>query len=173
MVISDQQDSLHNHVSMRPSNDSTDKVSFSTCIRHDSLSGADDGVNIQSPAVHDGSQTDSVLSQDRDHISSFLSTGSDQSSTVYSSRGFNNTSSTQHVSDITAPDQSDANQLLDLGLKCKGFRMGHMNIQGLSNKMDQVRLLLESDKNQIHVLGLSETKLNDIHPDSVFEINGF
>ena len=173
MVNSDQQDSLHNNVSMRPSNDSTDKVSFSTCIRHDSLSGADDGVNIQSPAVHDGSQTDSVLSQDRDHISSFLSTGSDQSSTVYSSRGFNNTSSTQHVSDIIAPDQSDANQLLDLGLKCKGFRMGHMNIQGLSNKMDQVRLLLESDKNQIHVLGLSETKLNDIHPDSVFEINGF
>ena len=51
--------------------------------------------------------------------------------------------------------------------------MGHMNIQGLSNKMDLVRLLLESDKNNIHVLGLSETKLNDTHPDTFFEVNGF
>ena len=42
--------------------------------------------------------------------------------------------------------------------------MGHMNIQGVSNKIDQVRLLLESEQNQIHVLGLSETKLNVIHP---------
>ena len=48
-----------------------------------------------------------------------------------------------------------------------------MNIQGLSNRTDQVRLLLESEKNQIHVLGLSETKLNVIHPDSSFEVNGF
>ena len=51
--------------------------------------------------------------------------------------------------------------------------MGHINIQGVSNKTDQVRLLLESDKNLIHVLGLGETKLNVIHPDSVFEVNGF
>ena len=32
--------------------------------------------------------------------------------------------------------------------------------------------MLESD-NQIHVLGLSETLLNSIHPDSAFEVNGF
>ena len=51
--------------------------------------------------------------------------------------------------------------------------MGHINIQGLSNKIDQVRLLLESDKNEIYDLGLSETELNTIHPDSSFEINGF
>ena len=74
---------------------------------------------------------------------------------------------------VTVSDQFGTNQLLDLELKCKGFRMGHMNIQGLSNKMDQVRLLLQSDKNEVHVLGLSETKLNAIHPDTVFEINGF
>ena len=39
--------------------------------------------------------------------------------------------------------------------------------------MDQVRLLLQSDKNEVHVLGLSETKLNAIHPDTFFEVNGF
>ena len=36
--------------------------------------------------------------------------------------------------------------------------MGHINIQGKHNNIDQVRLLLESDKNQVHVLGLRETK---------------
>ena len=51
--------------------------------------------------------------------------------------------------------------------------MGHINIQGLSNKIDQVRLLLESDKNEVYVLCLSETKLNAFHPVSSFEINGF
>ena len=77
------------------------------------------------------------------------------------------------LSDDTVSDQSNLNYLLDLGLKCKGFRMGHINIQDISNKIDQVGLLLESDKNLIHVLGLSETKLNAIHPDSAFEVNGF
>ena len=51
--------------------------------------------------------------------------------------------------------------------------MGHLNIQGLRNKIDQVRLLLESAHNQIHIMGFSETKLNDIHPDSAFEIQGY
>ena len=61
------------------------------------------------------------------------------------------------LSDGSASYQSNSQYILDLGLKCKGFRMGHINIQGLSNKIDQVCLLLESDKNEIHVLGLSET----------------
>ena len=51
--------------------------------------------------------------------------------------------------------------------------MGHIHIQGKHNNIDQVRLLLESDKNQVYVLGLSETKLNFVHPDSALEINGF
>ena len=51
--------------------------------------------------------------------------------------------------------------------------MGHLNIQGLSNKIEQVRLLLQSENNQIHVFGLSESKLSSIHPDSGFLINGF
>ena len=85
-----------------------------------------------------------------------------------------NTFSTMHdLLDNTGSDLSDFNYLLDLGLKCKGFRMGHINIQVIRNKINQVGLLLESDKNQIHVLGLSDTKLNSVHPDSAFEINGF
>lgn len=34
-------------------------------------------------------------------------------------------------------------------------------------------MLLESDKNAIHVLGLSETKLNAVHPSLAFEVNGY
>ena len=77
------------------------------------------------------------------------------------------------MSDDLTINQSNTNDLLDLGFKYKGFRMGHINIQGINNKIDQVRLLLESEKSQIHVLGLSETKLNSLHPDSAFQVNSF
>ena len=50
--------------------------------------------------------------------------------------------------------------------------MGHQNIQGISNKIDQVGPL-GSEKNKIHVLGLIETNLNATHPYSAFEINGY
>ena len=132
-----------------------------TKIYLDSLSGTDVDVNYQSPAVHEDSHTDSLLSQDRDHCS-----------TVQSSQVSDDTFNATHLDD-TAANLSTSNYLLDLGLTCKGFRMGHINVQGVSNKIDQVRLLLESDKNLIHVLGLSETKLNGNHPESVLEINGY
>ena len=80
---------------------------------------------------------------------------------------------TDYSSSETVYDQSDLNNVLDLGLKGKGFRIGHINIQGLSNKIDQLKLLLQSGQNQFHILGVSETKLNNIHPDSPFHINGF
>lgn len=60
---------------------------------------------------------------------------------------------------------------MDLGFTCQGFRIGHINIQGLGNKLDQVKLLLS--QNQIQILCLSETKLKDVHPDPFFEINGY
>ena len=91
---------------------------------------------------------------------------------LHSSQVSDNTFNATHLGD-TAVNLSTSNYLLDLGLTCKGFRMGHINVQGISNKIDQVRLLLESEKNLIHVLGLSETKLNGIHSESVFEINGY
>ncbi|MCU7958190.1 MAG: hypothetical protein KZQ67_16545, partial [gamma proteobacterium symbiont of Bathyaustriella thionipta] len=108
------------------------------------------------------------------HTDRSLSSGNDQCFSVDTTQGSDNTFITTHdMSDENAPYLSNTNYLLDLGLRCKGFRMGHINIQGISNKIDQVRLLLGSDKNQIHVLGLSETKLNVSHPDSAFVIDGF
>ena len=56
-------------------------------------------------------------------------------------------------------DQPAFSCTMDLGFMCKGFRIGHINIQGLNNKIDQVRLLLNSVQNNIQILGLSETKV--------------
>ena len=90
---------------------------------------------------------------------------------MFSTQGSNNRFSSNDMSGDSVLCQTNSTCILDLGLSCKGFRMGHINIQGVNNKIDQVRLLLESGKNDIHVL--SETKLNAIHPDPVFEISGF
>ena len=146
---------------MRPSSADTHNTVLSpSCVSYGSFSGTNVDVNSQSPAVHEGSHADSLVSQNRDH-----------SSTVHSSQVSDNTfTTTYNQSDDTAANLSTSNYHLDLGLTCKAFRMGHINIQGVSNKTDQVRLLQESDKNLIHVLGLSETKLNVIHSDSVFEV---
>ena len=163
-------DNLHVSTSMRPSSSDTDNTFWSsdsnlsndTCVSYVSFSGADISVSNQTP-VEQGHSYDRSLSA-----------SSDQDTSVYSSQGSDSSFSTLHdLSDVSDFDESSFNHLLDLGLKCKGFRMGHINVQGISNKTDQVRLLLESDKNQIHVLGLSETKLNAIHINSSFEIKGY
>ena len=138
-------------------------LSTNTCI-NPSITGTDtcSSSGILTPAEQEGSD-------------SLLSPGSDQSSSVYSIQMSENTLTRceNDLSDGILFNQSNSNHLLDLGLKCKGFRMGHINIQGVSNKIGQVRLLLESDSNHIHVLGLSETKLNAMHLESFFQVTGF
>ncbi|MCG8034833.1 MAG: hypothetical protein JAZ03_22035 [Candidatus Thiodiazotropha taylori] len=74
-----------------------------------------------------------------------------------------------HSSSIPESSFNTAN----LGLRGKGLRIGHINIQGLGNKFDEIKIMLQSNSNKIHILGLSETKLSDLHPDSVFEVNEF
>ena len=53
------------------------------------------------------------------------------------------------------------------------MHIGHLNVQGLQNKFDQIDLMLNSENNDIHVLGLSETKLKDFHQDNAFTINNY
>ena len=64
-------------------------------------------------------------------------------------------------------------QPLNLNLTAKGFKIVHLNIQGIQNKFDQVQLMLNNSNNDIHVFGLSETKLKDFHPDSSFKIENY
>ncbi|MEW8548505.1 MAG: endonuclease/exonuclease/phosphatase family protein, partial [Candidatus Thiodiazotropha sp.] len=98
----------------------------------------------------------------------FHANSDEQSINIRSFQNSNDNSSYE-----TENDQPDLNNALDLGLRGKGLRIGHINIQGLSNKIDQLKLLLQSEKNLIHIFGVSETKLNNIHPDLPFHINGF
>ena len=78
---------------------------------------------------------------------------------------------TSHTTAHDITEQKSSCDATNLGLKGKGLRIGHINIQGLSNKVDQLKYMLQSDSNRIHMFGISETKLNDYHADSVFEIN--
>ena len=80
---------------------------------------------------------------------------------------------TQQIQNDTAANLTEGTNQVDLGFKCKGFRIGHINVQGLGNKIDQIKLILNSDVNQIQILGISETKLKDIHVDSFFEVAGY
>ncbi|MEW8546816.1 MAG: reverse transcriptase family protein [Candidatus Thiodiazotropha sp.] len=177
MVAAQQQDthytddSLNISTPMRPSNSSVDNtvlsadsnLSYDTYVSHVSFSGSGISESNQIPAGQEASLPDSSLS-----------TGIDHGASVTSCQGSDNTAATMHnLSYESGSDQPGVNHLLDLGFKCKGFRMGHINVQGITNKTDQIRMLLESDKNAIHVLGLSETKLNAIHPSSAFEVNGY
>ena len=66
-----------------------------------------------------------------------------------------------------------AQSMLNLGLHKKGFKMGHLNVQGIQNKIDQIDLLLKSSQNNIQVLGLSESKLNSFHMNHIFEVKNY
>ena len=76
------------------------------------------------------------------------------------------------VNDLILPSMR-ANCLLNLGLKTKGFKMGHLNIQGIQNKTDQIDLMLNSTENDIQLLGLSESKLKANHPSNHFANENF
>ena len=72
-----------------------------------------------------------------------------------------------NVHDSTCSSMS-AQSMLNLGLGKKGFKMGHLNVQGIQNKIEQIDLLLNSSGNDIHLFGLSESKLNDSHTSNFF-----
>lgn len=60
---------------------------------------------------------------------------------------------------------------VNLELPENGLKIGHLNIQGLVSKLDELTLLLWSNK--IDIFGITESKLNEKHPTSSFAIKGF
>ena len=52
----------------------------------------------------------------------------------------------------------NAQNPLCLNLCNKGMHIGHLNVQGLQNKFDQIALMLDSEKNDFHVLGKLNSK---------------
>ena len=125
-------DDLNVSVSTRPSTDIDSipsNLTNDTCVSYATFSGADISASGQTPAEQQGSYSDSSLSQGGDYTSLYYSLGTDDASITINGMSYD-----------TGSSQSSSNYLLDLGLKCKGFRMGHINIQGISNKIDQILL---------------------------------
>ena len=65
-----------------------------------------------------------------------------------------------------------------LNLDSKGINIGHLNIQGICgenmSKFSELKLLLTARENcNLHILGLSETKLKDHKSTEVFKVDGF
>ena len=55
----------------------------------------------------------------------------------------------------------------------KGLKIGQWNVQSLYNKTEQMRQILDAEGNNIHILGITETWLNNSHSDSEIAIHGY
>ena len=80
------------------------------------------------------------------------------------------TLSEDNVHKVNNDSSTCAQTLVDLGLKSKGFRVGHINEH---NKIDQIELMLNHSNNDVHVIRLSETKLKHFHADSAFQLDNY
>ena len=63
-------------------------------------------------------------------------------------------------------------------LSSKGINIGHLNIQGICGEklgtFSELKVLLTlPENNNLHIFGLSETKLKDHKSTDIFKINGF
>lgn len=67
------------------------------------------------------------------------------------------------------------NSLINLGLRGSGMHIGHLNIRGIRSgeKVDQIKIMLQSRKNNICMLGISESKLGSDIPDNFCSIQNF
>ena len=65
---------------------------------------------------------------------------------------------------------------MHLDLSDKGLNFGHLNIQGICgrdmSKFSEIKAILNINKN-LHILGLSETKLKDHKTTSMFHVDGY
>ena len=78
----------------------------------------------------------------------------------------------------TTPLNGDQNTVLSLDLSDKGLNFGHLNIQGICGKnmckfLELKAMILDSQNSNLHIFGVSETKLKDHKPSSAFHIDGF
>ena len=67
----------------------------------------------------------------------------------------------------------DSIHIIDINLNSKGFKIDHLNEQGILGKKVQIKLKLFSKENNVLILGLTETKLNDNHNNNLFQCQGY
>lgn len=65
--------------------------------------------------------------------------------------------------------------LINLGLRGRGMHIGHLNVRGIRSgeKIDQIKIMLQSSENNICMLGISESKLGCDIPDSFLQSDNF
>lgn len=105
---------------------------------------------------NDNSYVSNISSVDSNHIVLSNVDVTISSSNYQSVSG--SSQSMQHSHNCSVSNTQEEINQMNLGFKCKGFRIGHINIQGVGNtcKIDQVKLLLTSDCNQGVVYYLSK-----------------
>ncbi|MEW8548507.1 MAG: reverse transcriptase family protein, partial [Candidatus Thiodiazotropha sp.] len=79
------------------------------------------------------------------------------------------------VHDLNVSPLPAHGNLANLGLRGKGMHIGHLNVRGIRSgeKLDQIKVMLQSSENDICMLGLSESKLGCEIPDSFLQIENF
>ena len=67
------------------------------------------------------------------------------------------------------------NNVFNLGLRGRGMHIGHLNIRGIRSgeKLDQMKIMLHSNENDVSMLGVSESKLDENIPDSFIQVDNF
>ena len=55
----------------------------------------------------------------------------------------------------------------------RGLTIGEWNVQSLYNKIEQMRHVLDARGNNIHILGITETWLNNCHTNCQIAIQGY
>ena len=108
-------------------------------------------------------------------MESILNSPSDCDNCAFSDTSSILTTSIQHDYSIYSSSlvSDDACNAFYLGLSGKGMHIGHLNVQGLSSKIDQIKLMLRSKANSIHIFGMSKSKLKDYLHENAFCIDGY
>lgn len=141
---------------------SVSSISHSSCFRRLAATGHDSTGNV-SLVLSDN--TSNVYEED----------------TIVDTNTFNSAETSNYVKsdcsnmhDVSSP-LSAHSSIVNLGLRGRGMRFGHFNIRGIRSgeKMDQIKLMLQSNENNISMLGVSETKLGSEMPDSFIQIHNF
>ena len=93
---------------------------------------------------------------------------------VYSNNHLQSCNTSSHSVNL----QTNNENPFSINLQNKGYNIGHLNIQGICGnnlcKFSELSIMLSSkDYENLHIFGLSETKLKDHKMTNIFKINGF
>ena len=93
---------------------------------------------------------------------------------VYSNNHLQSCKTSSHSVNL----QTNNENPFSINLQNKGYNIGHLNIQGICGnnlcKFSELSIMLSSkDYENLHIFGLSETKLKDHKITNIFKINGF